>query len=370
MTPHSGKRYVLLGFALGIGISLAFAFQLRDSTPVTPFRTTLVEYGPIHEEISASGKVVSSHEITISAAGSGHLVRVDVKEGDAIDRGQILAHLDDREAIGKVHQATNSVRRAREEVLEAKRTMDRLRLLYEAGGESRQAADDAEATWRTARAHVSSAQDELQLARLELENRDVKAPYSGVITSDIAKGGQWVDPGTALFMLVDPNRRELEVQVDASESVALSVGQRVVVTSEAFQNESWQEHVLHIASTTNRESKLNTVNVRVSSESVAPGLLIGQQVDVLFHTQHKARTPRILSTALISKDGKHLLGVIREGRIHLVQVKLGVSNMTHTEIHEGLPVGAQVILHEGRMLVEGDKAIAIGGTDHADDVVR
>ncbi len=370
MTPCYRGRYIFFGFALGLGTALILALQTNNSTVESPFRSTLVEIGSVHEEVSATGKVVSSHEVIVSAAGSGHLVRVYVKEGDSVDHGQILAHIDDREAIGKVHKATISARRAKEEVLETRKAMDELRLLFEAGGEPRQAVDDSEAKWRAAKARIALAQDELQLAQLALENCDVRAPFSGVITSDIAKVGQWVAPGAGLFMLVDPSHRELEVQIDASEGVSLSAGQPVVVTSDAFQNIDWPEHVIRIASTTNRESKLNTIGVRISAESVASELRIGQQVDVLFQTHYKPKVPRVLSAALISRDGRYWLGGLRDGRVHLVQVKRGISNMAHTEILEGINVGEEVILHEGKILIEGDRAVTIVGKDISGDTVR
>ena len=125
------------------------------------------------------------------------------KEGDTVRRGQTLVTLDVREARAVASKVEANLQVAEEDLAQAQRVLERTRKLYEAGGESHQAVEDAESRARTAETRVQAVREERRIAHIGLSNTQIQAPYAGLITSVTAQIGQWTAPGARLLTLAD-----------------------------------------------------------------------------------------------------------------------------------------------------------------------
>ncbi len=348
------RRKALIGVPILLVIAVA-VWNFSWNNKALPAKLVSVEQGPISAWLSATGKIVSRREVILSASATGQLVSVAVKEGDKVAQGQVLAVLDDRETRTLISKAETNLQRAEQEAQQAARTLERQRRLWEAGGDSRQAMEDAEAQWQAATTRQTVANDELRLARINLDKMRITAPFAGLVTAKSAQIGQWVGPGGALFTLADPNQREIEAKVDASESGEIALEQEAVITSDAFPGRQWTEKIVRLASAINRENTADTFNIRLSLGSDAPPLRLGSQVDVKIRTAFKSNALKLPSAALINNNGKTAVAVIQNGRIHFIPVITGIEDLTHTEIVQGLQAGRQVILADVKTLREGDR---------------
>lgn len=347
------RKLALIGIPMLLIATVAFC-SFNPNKGVT-VKTVAVERGPISGWLSATGKIVSRREVTLIPSVAGQLVSVTAKEGDQVVRGQVLASLDDRETATLISKAETALQRAEQEALQAARLLERRRRLWEAGGDSRQALEDAEAQWRTATLHQAASKDELLLARINLDKMRITAPFNGVITAKNAQVGQWVGPGAALFTVADLNQREIEVKVDASESNEIALEQEATVSSDAVPGQQWTEKVVRLASAINRENTADTFNIRLSLGPAAPALRIGQQVDVKIRTAFKPDALKVPNNVLVNNDGKPAVAINRNGHVHFITVITGTEDLTHSEIVQGLQAGQQVIAAEGKTLREGDR---------------
>ncbi len=315
-----------------------------------------VEQGPIFEAVHAAGRVVSDRLVDVTSHGPGQLVAVLVKEGERVDKGQVLARMDDQDAKMRVKRIEATLISLEEEVNRANKIRERLRRAFQVGAVSRQALDDAEADWTAASARQAVAQEELAAAKLELERTRIKAPFAGIVTEVVAHPGQWVAPPQPILKLVDDRRKLVRLRVDAADSARLAPGQTVVLSSEAFPDRRWQEKILRIAPAT----EANAVQVDVSLGRNAPPLRLGQPVSAEIRIQGSERAVKLPLAALVEVDGKPAVMVVRDGKIHYRPVETGIEDFTHVEIRSGLRPGDRVVLAPGRTLKEG-QAVRIAG---------
>jgi len=355
--PRRALGIPLLVLLLGLVVS-ASAFGLwswwQGREPEVALVT--VEQGPIYEAVHATGRVASDRLVDVTSHGPGQLVAVLVKEGERVEKGQILARMDDQDAKMRVKRIEASLISLEEEVNRANKIRERLRRAFQVGAVSRQALDDAEADWTAASARQAVAQEELAAAKLELERTRIKAPFSGIVTEVVAHPGQWVAPPQPILKLVDDGRKLVRLQVDAADSARLAPGQTVVLSSEAFPDRRWQEKVLRIAPAT----EANAVQVEVSLGRNAPPLRLGQPVSGEIRIRGSERAVKLPLAALVEVNGEPAVMVLRDGKIHYRRVEIGIEDFTHVEIRSGLRPGDRVVLAPGRTLKEG-QAVRIAG---------
>jgi RND family efflux transporter MFP subunit len=320
-----------------------------------PVQTTKVAAGEIYQSLTAPGRVVSKHRLDVNPSLAGRLVKILVKEGDKVEAGQVLAQLDERELLSRLKRAKAGLTDAREGIALAERTLERLRKANSKGAVARRFVEDAEVELRAARAKAGVAVEDVHGLTLELEDYTITAPFAGTVTAHSAEVGQWVTPDDVLFTLVDESQREIEVWVDAADSLSIEVGQQVVISSDASPDQKWQEAVVRLGTATDGERNSNSVKIYVSLGGGAPELRIGQQVDADIRTAWNSNALTVPFAALVNPNGRPMVAVIDAGRVRLKPVSLGIEDFTRAEITQGLNEGDEVILMRGQNLQEGDK---------------
>jgi len=322
----------------------------------TPVETVLVEPGEIYQSITVPGRVVSKQRTNVSASHTGRVVKIFVKEGDRVKEGQTLAQLDDRELVSRLNQAKSNSNSAREGVVQAQRTLDRLKTAYKKGAVARRFVEDAEVDLRNARSQAGIAVEEVHAATLDVNKQQIKAPFSGTITSRFVELGQWIGPSESMFTLVNESQREIEVRVDAADSVAIDVGQIVAVSTDAFPGLEWNESVVRLGAAAHNDNNSNSVRVYISLGNDAPSLRFGQQVDADIRTAWNPNTLKVPFEALINRDGQTFVAVVdSDNYARLTPVETGIEDFSMVEIKQGLVDGQLVILTKGRMIKNGDK---------------
>ncbi len=351
------KNYKILGLAalVSFGIIIWSLWNYFNVGQVHPVDTVRVSMGTLHQTINVPGKIVSKLNIEISSSSSGQIVAVKVKEGQNVKKGQTLVKLENEEAISDLKRAEGNLLSTREETALASKTLKRMRRALKLGAISRQQMEEAEASFKSAKAKEIVALEASRTAKLALNKLSVAAPFNGTVTSRFAQIGQWITPSDTLFTLVDLGQREIEVKVDSADSNAISVGQSAFMSSDAFPGQNWTENVKRIATAASRGAGTNTVSVFINLGGRAPSLRMGQQVDAEIRTFSRNNTNKLPISAIISRNGKSWAGTIREGRIHYVPIETGMEDLTHVEILQGLKTGQEVIIPRGQDLQEGDR---------------
>jgi HlyD family secretion protein len=235
----------------------------------------------IIETVNASGKVYPEIEVKISPDISGEVTELNVKEGDSVRKGQVLARIyadiyssqrDEAAARVTQSQATVANSQAGMEALkasldQAKAAYDRNKDLFDQKVISRAEFEQFEATYRTAqsqynaaiqnirslKAGTQSSRTTLEAANKNLSRTTLTAPMDGVISSLSVKKGERVagnsfNVGTEMMRVADMSTMEVRVDVGESDIVKVSVGDSADVEVEAYNNRKFKGVVTQIPS--------------------------------------------------------------------------------------------------------------------------
>ena len=347
-------RKIIFAVLAAAGIAGIAAGWHHFGGDVSPVDVAIAERGAIYQSFNVPGQVVSKKRVELTTGIPGQIVKVHVKEGDSIKKGQVLATMDERDANIQMQRAAANLESAKKEVVLNERTMDRLVRALQMGAVSRQMAEDAEAAVNAARAKERVAEEEYKAAQLGAERLNVTAPFDGVITASFAIEGLWAEPPGPLFTIVDMSQREVELKIDSSDAARINVGQRVVLASDAFPGQ-WTESVVRVAPTTNRDNSMaNIINVYTSLGPDAPPLRYGMQVDAQIRTAANENAVKVPTAAVTTRNGHSAIAVIEDGRLRYRPVVTGIESVNQVEIREGLKAGDQVIV-PNKTLDEGVK---------------
>lgn len=347
------RRYVtfivITIFIAAIGY---FTFSGQDQRQVS---LIAVERGNIKNAIRVTGRVINDKTVTMTALVNGQIEGMLVKKGDTVKADQVLAFFDKREADANLAKSEAVLAREEQTVTEAQSKYNRLKNVKSFGGSSQQIIDDAEAEMKAAIARMRVARAELNVARIQREKIEVRAPFAGVITEKTTEKGQWLEAGTKLFTLVGIEGREIDVKVDAGDSGSISLGQVVELSCDAYPGVIWQEQIHWIAPSIVQEENstaVNTFSVRISLGKQAPALLLGQQVDARVVLKTKNNVLRLPYSAVKGDFGQYHVFVVNNGRVKKQEIVTGLEDERFIEIVSGLNEGDKVIKVEGKPLKE------------------
>ncbi len=233
-----------LGGVLLVGAFVAAKVGLRGKETVE-VETQAIATKDLAAIIQASGKIRPKTMVDVSAAVSGKVLEVAVKEGDTVKKGQLLLRIDPKPFLTQVEQLEASIESARATVdqiqanlKQEKLDRDRLDHLYEQQLVSLTEAQKARTTVEVEEARVRGGEQELHRlnanlseARHELSKVDVNSDIDGVVVElNIEAGenafvGAFNNPATVLLSIANLNVIEAEVEVDETEAVRAQPGQ-------------------------------------------------------------------------------------------------------------------------------------------------
>lgn len=237
------KNSLLLPLAIAAAISLAGCSLSKSKAvepePVKPIPVTVTEakFGRITAAQPASGQIEPVLSISVTAKIPGRVVAVHRSMGETVKAGDLLAVLEDRDAVAQVAQAKASLLQAEAHRDETDRQLHRLTSLLEVGAVSRQQVEQLQTSLALARAQVAAAQAAVDLAQANLERTRITAPSTGILAARSVEPGTLVGTGTTLFQLVDLSTVVVKASVAERDVNSVSPGTEVPVSVPALGQE-------------------------------------------------------------------------------------------------------------------------------------
>ncbi len=373
-----GRRLIFVAAlvaALIVGISLAIFFG-RRSTAVRVAAVREIGSGQT-AVLNASGYVTPRRRATVSAKVTGKIKEVLIDEGLHVAAGQILARLDDIDAIAALRaaEAENAVAIAAIEDLKvrlsnARRTLERNRDLRARELVSAEALDNAETAVASYEAQlaltqkrITAAERTVGIAHQNVDNCIVRAPFAGIIVSKDAQPGEMVSPisagggftRTGIATIVDMSSLEIEVDVNESYIARVAPGQRVEAVLDAYPDWRIPSKVRTVIPTADRQKA--TVKVRITFDELDPRILPDMGVKVSF--LEGARDTTSAALTLVPREAVRLEGdrpfvfVLKNGHAERRAVQTGRERGADIEINAGLRRGEEIVTWTDGALRDG-----------------
>lgn len=297
----------------------------------------------------------------VKARVAGRLAEVLVREGDRVTAGQVLARFETTELQAKMNERLSALEAARADARWTARDRSDKETLANRNIVSQSAADQARATAENRASMVSVSEAQLDVARKNLADAEVKAPFDGVVGERIANQGESLPIDGKILALLDTSHVEIAAQMPAADVIRMKVGQAANVTLEGFGDRVFNGQITRISPTTQAGSRSIPVYVEITDrhEALRGGLFGTGSVMV----QEKGHALAVPSSAMRKDDqGDFVLvvendvlvrkpvGAVRTwSRGELVEVKGLDSGMTVVSAPlPGLQAGQRVKLAETR----------------------
>ncbi|MGQ9860906.1 MAG: efflux RND transporter periplasmic adaptor subunit [Thiobacillaceae bacterium] len=385
-------RLALLLLVLTIAGGLGWGFMPR---PVAVDMATVTQ-GPLTVNVEEEGKTRVRDRYVIHAPMSGHLRRIELKVGDPVRPGQVLAVLEParadaldprtraqaqaqaRAAEAALAAAREDARAAEAEALLARQELARAEALGRAEFLSRAAVDQArtrvdrsDAAREAARHAVDVARHQLETARAVLaraaalqaggptELMEVRAPVAGRVLKLVRESEGAVAAGQALLEIGNPQALEVEVEVLSTQAVRIEPGARVLLERWGGPPLEARVRLVEPAGFTKVSALgVEEQRVRVIVDITAPRetwqtLGDGYRVDARFVLWEAPNVLQVPASSLFRHDDGWAVFVVEAGRAHLRKVELGQRAGLAAQILSGLTAGEQVVAHPDDRIRDG-----------------
>ncbi len=368
----------------------AFVSRRDDSVLV---RTATVEQGKIRSLVSTNGKIEPVNNFEAHAPVSTSVKRVFVKEGDSVNKGQLLVVLDDADARAQAARAQTQLRTAQadlsaaerggiqEEVLSldaqlvkassdrdsAQRNLDALKKLERQGaasaGEVRAAEDalaTADAQFTFLRQKQTKRYSKAELTRVEalqaeaqatydaaqdvLAKSNVRAPFAGTVYSLPAKQGGFVAAGDLLLQVADLRKVLVRAFVDEPDVARLAPGNPIEIAWDAVPGRLWRSAVTAIPSTVKLHGSRNVGETTCIVDNKDLKLLPNINVGVTIVAAERDNVLVVPREAVRMDDSKPYVLLIADHELKRRDVETSLSNLTQVEVTRGLSANDRVAI--------------------------
>jgi HlyD family secretion protein len=344
------KKKILLS-CLGVAVlALAVFYQLNQSVPVEALR---IRHGIIRQYVEDTGVVKSQGSQSVYLENGGRIAAIFVKEGDRVRPGDLLLRMDPTD----IRLAEVAAQQAGIAFDTARRDWEKSEKLYRLGAISKKERDDSQAAYQTAAASRESAQ--LALGR-QRQNLIVRAPLQGMVLQKMVDPNQVVATGDAAFVIGEPQRLEVEVDILADDVVKVQPGNAVTISGQAAGDAKRPGVVTKVAPMAKNIVSSLGVNQKRATVTIAftgatGPLKPGYDVDVRITTRTRTGTVAVPLSAVFDLKGKNYVFIVEKERTRLRPVQTGIENDEAIEIRAGLKPGEWALTKPDNALKEGMK---------------
>jgi HlyD family secretion protein len=216
----------------------------------TQWRTVPAEKGDLNVEVTASGTANPHFLVQVGTQVSGTISRILVDFNSRVKRGQLIALLDTTFLHAAVEDAAATLRKAQAQEMLTKHTADRTKELFDKGLAAQADLDQATADYESSRAALSSAQAQLDRAKINLAYAFIVSPITGVVVNRNVDVGQTVAASfntPTLFTIADDlTKMQTQASIDEADIGQVKIGQQASFTVDAYPDRTFTGVVTQI----------------------------------------------------------------------------------------------------------------------------
>jgi HlyD family secretion protein len=380
------RKKLIVGALVLVFFAVPVAIKFGGGTPKREVETTAVQNRQIHPSILATGNLVFRQEVQLSPEVIGKVAAVLVKEGDKVQKGQVLLKLDPTVYLAEVAQqeairrnAAIAIERAQINLANQQRNLERSQRLYKDKFIDISKYDDAVHQVDLAKVEVRASRESLEQstamlaqARERLAKTEVRAPIDGTVTAVPIKVGETAVAsatsiaGSSLMTIADVGSIMAEVNVDEADIARVGVGQEAKVFPAAFPDKPVTGKVETVAMapkppTLGSASQGRAYVVKLLLDDPRVALRSGMTCRVEIVVGGGAARPSVPIQAVMNEEAPgsrdHVKNVnyvyaVVDGKVKKKQIELGLSDDANQEVTKGLAVGETIAVGPARLLRE------------------
>jgi RND family efflux transporter MFP subunit len=384
---HRGRSWIFAVVVTALILALGALIARRLLEPVeeaqrgggpeaAPVEIALVEQGSIELRRVFSGALEATARITIAPKVAGRITSMPLDLADLVQRGQVVARLDDDEYLQDVAQAEAELAVAKAGLVQAEsaaviaqRELERVETLEGRGIASESQLDTVradnlakQAAVQVAEAQVTRAEALLQAARIRLGYTTIRAEWEGgddqrIVAQRFAEQGDTISANTPLLSIIELDPIEAVIFATEREYALLAPGQPVTLTTDAYPDRTWTGDVARVSPIFREGSRQARVEISIENDDGAlrPGMFV--RVEAVLGQADDATIVPVQS--LTERGGQTVVFVVGDDRAtaRMMPVTVGIRDGQRVQVTgEGIE-GAVVTL--GQQLLGEESAITL-----------
>jgi len=352
---HLSPLHLIL-LAITIAFPLTVVASVKPQQAVPKVLVSTVEQTALIEEVPVSGTVISPRVAELALEVSGIINSVTVDIGDNIQPGDKLLHLDNELHKLALAASRAASEQAREQMEDAKRRLNNFQALTKQHTISENELQSLAAQVRIDSAALAGFLAEQKRQQALLRRYTLVAPFAGVISHKYVEKGEWVQPGKAVFRLVDTNNLRLDFQVPQSVFSKLDQLTDVTVKLDSLPQQNYRGQIDAVVPVSNPDSR--TFMIRVALNNTQVSMTPGMSASAVLRLQLGTQGIVVPRDALLRyPDGRVTVWVLKQQGNEITveerQVQTGLSFDSKITITSGLQGGEQVVVQGNEALRDG-----------------
>lgn len=304
-----------------------------------PVEAATVKQEALVRSIVAVGSLLANEQVMLQPEFEGKVVTIHFKEGQKVNKGDLLVTLDDSIYKAELNQAEARLRLSQANTR-------RINALRKKGLSNEQEEDQA-----VSELGVNKASR--VLARTRLDKMAIHAPFAGTIGLRSISEGDYLTSGQDIVTLINSNPIKLEFRIPEVYLSEVAIGQLVDVHVDAFRGETFKGEVYAIAPQVDVGGRSFKVRAQIPNDDgrLVPGLFA--QVELVLERRENALL--IPEAALMPAGDQQYVYRIEDGKVVRSKVSLGMRQGDFVEVISGLDPGAQVVTAGQMKIMDGSK---------------
>jgi membrane fusion protein (multidrug efflux system) len=323
-----------------------------ETMVVGPENITVAANGSIMTGPSISGTLEPDREAVLRAQVSGSVLQTYADQGQAVNAGTVLARIDASGIQDAYTSARAGLVSARNAADVAAKDLARNEKLLAAGAIAERDIDQSRRSSIAAQAALEDANSRLATAEKAYRSTTVTAPFSGVVSERPVSAGDVVQPGTALFTVVDPSSMRLEASVPAEQLASIRIGVPVNFTVSGYPGRQFVGRITRINPTADPTTRQVRIYVSIPNEgrALVGGLFANGRMSTA--TKMGLVVPQ---SAVDVRGSIPSVMRVKQGKAEKIQVQIGLTDKTSEtiEVLSGLQAGDTLLLGAAQGITPG-----------------
>lgn len=323
--------------------------QSRSIAVVTahPVRRTIVP------QLHFSGSLDPEWQAQVAAKVDGRLEKVYVHEGDRVEKGQVLAILEQMDTDANLLSAKGSFLDAQTSLRKAETDLARYEKLYATGAVSQQVVDDYRFARDNAAAKLEAARGSLQGMESKAAGTVVTAPADGIVAKRFYQEGYYAKAGTPLFAIADISMLKTTIHIPEGQVTGVKVGNEADIALPAYPGKKLVGKITRIAPVADLPAHTFAAEVSVDNSE---GLLAGVYANVSLIGEPREQVLTIPMHAIVMRDDQQTVFVAdAQGVVQRRVLSLGYSDDKVAEVVSGLDEKDTIVVEGHNKLREGSR---------------
>ena len=301
----------------------------------------VLKYETLNDPYRTIGILLPDEEVDLSFEISGKITNIYFKEGTAVQKGQLLAKVNDKPLQAELKKIESQLPLAQERVKRQETLLKKDAVSQEA--------------YESVVTELEKLKADVELVRAKLEQTELRAPFDGIIGLRHVSEGAYASPSVIVSNLTKISPLKIEFSINEKQVNDIKSGTKLQFTLDDDLNK-YQAEVYAVEQ--NLERQTLTLKVRAYYANIDKKLKPGRSVKVETNMQEIENTIAVPAIAIVAEMGRDIVFVYRNGKAYRTEVRKGLRTASSVQIVDGLQHN-DTLITSGVMQLRDGMAVTI-----------